>query len=388
MKSPRARLALLLCLAAAALCTWLKHRTAAPTRPNVLLISVDTLRADRLGCYGGRVPTPGIDALARRGARFPVAVAHAPLTAPSHASLLTGLLPPRHGVRDNGAFVLPEAPVTLAQAFGRAGWRSAAFVSGFPLDRRFGFARGFEHFDDRLPRGADAGRAAHVERRGDATAEAFLTWLAGQPAGPQAAPWLAFVHFFDPHAPYEAPGDLAAARTGGAYEGEVAFVDAQVGRLAAALAARGESERTLVLLTSDHGESLGEHGERTHGVFVYDSTLRVPLLLAGPGVPPRRRRPWWHGAWTCCRRCSTWPGCPRWPTSTGAACARPSRGARWPTRRPTPSRSSVRGRWAGRRSSPGAAPRTSSCWRRRSSSSTWSATPPRGTTWPRARPAA
>ena len=281
----RSRLAVLLaglCVAAGGLCTWVNLRRT-PARPNVLLISVDTLRADRLGCYGGRVPTPEMDALARRGARFPVAVAHAPLTAPSHASLLTGLLPPRHGVRDNGAFVLPEGPLTLAQAFAGAGWRTAAFVSGFPLDRRFGFGRGFERFDDRLPRGQDARRAEHVERRGDATADAFLAWLAGLPTGREAAPWLAFVHFFDPHAPYEAPGDLAA-RAGGAYEGEVAFVDAQVGRLLAALLARGESERTLVLLTSDHGESLGEHGERTHGVFVYDSTLRVPLLVAGPGV--------------------------------------------------------------------------------------------------------
>ena len=282
MRSRRALLVLLLFGGAAALCVWYSHRGAA-RRPNVLLISVDTLRADRLGCYGGRAPTPEIDALARRGARFPVAVAHAPLTAPSHASLLTGLLPPRHGVRDNGTFVLPEGPLTLAQAFGRAGWRTAAFVSGFPLDRRFGFARGFELFDDRLPRGTDTRRAPHVERRGDATADAVLTWLSSQPSGSDAAAWLAFVHFFDPHAPYEAPGGLAG-RAGGDYEGEVAFVDAQVGRLLAAIARRDEDERTLVLLTSDHGESLGEHGERTHGIFVYDSTLRVPLVVAGPGV--------------------------------------------------------------------------------------------------------
>jgi arylsulfatase A-like enzyme/Tfp pilus assembly protein PilF len=281
---PLALLAVLLLLGGA----WFywRGRAHVAVRPNVLLVSIDTLRADRLGCYGApRAATPVLDALARRGARFPVALSHSPLTAPAHASLLTGLLPPGHGVRDNGAFVLPAHLPTLAADFAAAGWRSAAFVSGFPLDRRFGFARAFEHYDDRLPRGHDTRRQAFIERRADATTDALLAWLAtaSAPPGQPARPWFVFLHYFDPHAPYEAPPPYAE-RAGGAYEGEVAYVDAQLGRVLEHLRADGSLEHTLVLVTADHGESLGEHGEETHGVFVYDATLRVPWIVAGPGV--------------------------------------------------------------------------------------------------------
>jgi choline-sulfatase len=250
---------------------------------NVLLVTIDTLRADHVGCYGDpRAETPVLDGLARRGTRFATAVAHVPLTTPSHASILTGLTPPRHGIHDNGGFALPAGLPTLASVLREAGYRTAAFVSGFPLDRRFGLDRGFEVYDDRLPYGDDPRRAAYVERRADATTDAALRWLQGLERTDR--PWLAWVHYFDPHAPYEPPAEYRARFADRPYDGEVAFVDAQLGRLLRWLDAAHLGDRTLVLVTSDHGESLGEHGEDTHGVFVYDATLRVPWLMAGPGV--------------------------------------------------------------------------------------------------------
>ena len=253
-----------------------------PARPNVLLVTIDTLRADHLGCYGhAGAATPVLDGLAARGARFPTAIAHVPLTTPSHASILTGLTPLRHGVRDNGDFVLPDGVPTLAEAFHDAGYRSAAFVSGFPLDHRFGLARGFDVYDDRLPKGDDPRRSAYVERFAGQTTAAAKAWLNGGPPDP----WFLWVHYFDPHAPYEPPPDVAARFPGRGYDGEVAFVDAQLGGLLATVDGKGLGARTLVLVTADHGEALGEHGEETHGVFVYDATLRVPWIMAGPGVP-------------------------------------------------------------------------------------------------------
>ena len=252
-----------------------------PERPNVLLITIDTLRWDHLGCYGSHdAATPVLDDLAGRGARFETAVMHAPLTAPSHASILTGVTPLRHGVRDNGAFVLPPDIASLPGTFQRAGYGTAAFVSGFPLDRRFGFARGFDTYDDRLPRGA--GRAAQTERRADATTNAVLDWF-GQRM--PAAPWFLWVHYFDPHAPYDPPDGFRARFASTPYDGEIAFVDREIGRLLDRLRERGALPHTIVLATADHGESLGDHGEQTHGVFVYDATVRVPWILAGPGIP-------------------------------------------------------------------------------------------------------
>ena len=255
----------------------------APVRPSVLLITIDTLRADRLGAYGhAAAATPTLDALAARGARFETAVAHVPLTGPSHASILTGLTPIGHGVRDNGGYVLPADVKTAAEAFGGAAYRTGAFVSGFPLDRRFGFDRGFESYDDHLPKGNDPRRTPYVERPADATTDAALRWLG---AAKDARPFFLWVHYYDPHAPYEPPGELAARFGASPYDGEVAFVDAQIARLLRGLGDDAAQARTLVLVTADHGEGLGEHGEGTHGLFVYDSTLKVPWILAGPGVP-------------------------------------------------------------------------------------------------------
>jgi choline-sulfatase len=266
------------------------RRPSAAERPNVLLVTIDTLRADRVGSYGHvSASTPVIDALAARGVRFETAVVHAPLTGPSHASILTGQTPLGHGFRNNSGYVLAPTIRTLAEDFGQAGYRTAAFVSAFPLDRRFGFDRGFETYDDRLPKGNDPRRTPYVERFADATTEAVLRWLAAQsPQESARAPWFLWTHYYDPHAPYEPPADLAARHAAAPYDGEIAFVDRELGRLLAALDARGDTGRTIVLVTADHGESLGEHGEGTHGIFVYDATIRVPWVMAGPRIPAGR----------------------------------------------------------------------------------------------------
>ena len=260
-------------------------------RPNVLLVTIDTLRADHVGSYGhADASTPTMDALARRGVRFETSVVHAPLTGPSHASILTARTPLGHGFRNNSGYVLPPQIRTAAEDFRDAGYRTAAFVSAFPLDRRFGLNRGFETYDDRLPRGNDRRRTPYVERFADATTDAALHWLETAGAAPPAgsAPWFLWVHYYDPHAPYEPPADLAARFRQSPYDGEIAFVDRELARLFGGLDARGEISRTLVLLTADHGESLGEHGEGTHGIFVYDATLRVPWIMAGPGIAAGR----------------------------------------------------------------------------------------------------
>jgi choline-sulfatase len=262
-------------------------RAAPAERQNVLLVTIDTLRADRLGSYGyAAASTPTLDALAARGVRFETAVSHVPLTGPSHASILTGLTPIGHGFRDNGGFALPAGLKTAADVFRQAGYRTAAFVSGFPLDRRFGFDRGFDVYDDHLPRGNDRRRTPYVERFADATTDAALRWLSA-PAKAGSS-WFAWVHYYDPHAPYEPPGDLAERFRAAPYDGEIAFVDRQLARLWRTVEEKGDAAGTFILVTADHGESLGEHGEGTHGIFLYDATLRVPWIMAGPAVPHGR----------------------------------------------------------------------------------------------------
>lgn len=279
---------------AAIVSRWPRHESAPPPRsPNVLLITIDTLRWDHVGAYGAsNVSTPALDGLAARGVRFETAIMHAPLTAPSHASILTGLTPVRHGVRDNGAFVLPASLPTLATIFRDAGYATAGFISGFPLDRRFGFAKGFDTYDDRLPRGAAPARAGAIERRADDTTARVIAWIDAWPAQPNTMvderPWFVWVHYFDPHAAYEPPGEYLRRFLTRPYDGEIAFVDAQIARLVEHLQSRDALGHTITLVTADHGESLGEHGEETHGVFIYDSTLRVPLIAAGAGVPSGR----------------------------------------------------------------------------------------------------
>ena len=242
---------------------------------DVLLITVDTLRADRLGAYGWRAArTPALDALARRGTRFSRAYATAPITLPSHATLLTGRYPPGHGARHNGLVANGDAP-SIAEALSKAGFETGAFVSAFPLDRRFGLARGFDAYDDHLPRAP--GGAPLNERPGSTTVDRAVAWLRARPATARVFMW---VHLFEPHAPY-APGAAPGRSAEDRYDDEVAAADREIARLLDAWRGRPEA---LVVATADHGEAFGEHGERGHSIFLYDTTLRVPLIVAGPGV--------------------------------------------------------------------------------------------------------
>lgn len=254
--------------------------------PNVVLVSIDTVRADRVGAYGARdAATATLDAIAAGGVRFEKAIAPAPLTLPSHATLLTGLYPPRHGVRHNGIFRLGGERTTLAERFRDAGYATGAAVGAVVLEAGFGLAQGFDHYDDDF--GAErASATGYPERRADEVTDAALGWLAGVDR-----PFFLFVHYYDPHAEYDPPAPYAERFRGRPYEGEIAYVDAAVGRLLEALRADGRLERTIVAVTSDHGESLGEHGERTHSYTLYDATLAVPLVLRGPGVPHGRSVP-------------------------------------------------------------------------------------------------
>jgi choline-sulfatase len=251
---------------------------APPARANVLLITIDTLRADRVR------PdlTPAIESVAARGVRYANARATVPLTLPSHVSIMTGALPPDHGVRVNGV-VMPVRP-TLARTFKDAGYRTGGFVGAYVLDRRFGLSGGFDTYDDRVPRDASGAARLEAERRGDVVTTAALEWLART----AAEPFFAWLHLYDPHAPYDPPQEWLTQAGGRAYEGEVAFADAQVARLLAWLDSSGHAGRTIVAIASDHGEGLGDHGETTHGMLAYDSTLRVPLILS---VPPRADLP-------------------------------------------------------------------------------------------------
>jgi choline-sulfatase len=242
--------------------------------PSVVLLTLDTTRADALGAR-----TPTLSSLAARGTRWTGAVSPVPLTLPAHVSLLTGLVPPEHGIRDNGTAVLPKDVPTLAAAFAARGYATAAFVASRVLDRRFGLDRGFQVYDDKAP-AEQIGEYGYPERNARQMTDAALEWLAKQPAG---KPFFLWVHYYDPHAPYNPPDVDPRAPAGQLYAGEVAYMDREIGRLLAALP--GGAGRCLIAAVGDHGESLGEHGERTHGVFLYHSTLHVPLIVAGPGVP-------------------------------------------------------------------------------------------------------
>jgi arylsulfatase A-like enzyme/Flp pilus assembly protein TadD len=275
---------------------------------NVLLITIDTLRLDRVGAFGGRQGlTPHLDRLAAEGLRLTHAYSAAPLTLPSHASILTAVSPPVHGLRANGLFRLSPRLPTLATVLKGAGYRTGAFVGAFVLDARFGLNRGFDVYDDRYGEKPEGDAADGAERRAEEVVKPATAWIVGRdlgpddrglglgargsglgakgsdrrgsasPQSPAPSPWFAWVHLYDPHEPYRAPEPYASQHE--PYDAEVAYTDAMVGRLLADLRAAGQLDRTLVTVAADHGESLGEHGERTHGVFVYEATMRVPWII-------------------------------------------------------------------------------------------------------------
>jgi arylsulfatase A-like enzyme/Flp pilus assembly protein TadD len=273
-------------LSMAAFAGWRALASRPPRRDpglSVLLITIDTLRADALGAYGrASAETPWIDRLAAAGVRFERAHAHNVITLPSHANLLSGQYPFRHGVRDNSGFRVPAGTATLATLLKGHGWRTAAFVSAFPLESRFGLGTGFEVYDDHLG-GAEEHTAFLVpERPGRVTVQAARGWL-NEHRGERT---FCFVHLYEPHFPYDPPEPFASRFRREPYHGEVAAADAALEPLLRPLLEAGESGRTLVVLTADHGEALGEHGELTHGVFAYEGTLRVPLIFFAPGLLP------------------------------------------------------------------------------------------------------
>lgn len=256
-----------------------------PRKLNVLLITIDTLRADRVGVYDpGKGRTPEIDRWASESAVFLRAFAHTPTTLPSHTSILLGTAPPHHGVHDNAGFVVRGDFLTLAEHLKGYGYATGAFVGGFPLAARFGLNQGFDVYDDDFSLeepGIDRGR----ERRAQAVLDRALAWLKGR-----TTPWFLWIHCYDPHDPYSPPEPFLSKAAGDLYGGEVAYTDAVIGRLFRALESGGLSSSTLTVLTGDHGESLGEHGEKTHGFLAYNATIHVPLIIRWPGQIRRRVR--------------------------------------------------------------------------------------------------
>jgi choline-sulfatase len=260
--------------------------SAAPSHEgaDVVLITLDTLRADALGFSGNqRVETPVLDRLAQGGRVYANAHAHNVVTLPSHANLLTGLYPYQHGVRDNSGFVLPARVPTLATLLGKAGYATGAFVSAYPLDSRFGLGQGFDVYDDSFPRGSNPESFVIAERRGDQTVAAARAWWDAQ-KGKRRFLWL---HLYDPHAAYDPPEPFAGRYQDNLYLGEVAATDSFLAPLLGPFL-DGKEPPALVVVTADHGESLGEHGELTHGLFAYEPTLEVPLVVWGAGVAPGR----------------------------------------------------------------------------------------------------
>jgi arylsulfatase A-like enzyme/Flp pilus assembly protein TadD len=258
---------------------------AAPADKNVLLITIDTLRPDRLSCYSPKyVQTPVIDALAARGVLFERAFAHDPMTLPSHTNILLGTTSLVHGVNENGRSVVPKGLMTLAEWLKGKGYATAAFVGSFALDSRFGLNRGFDHYDDHYPSKPEPGQD-YAERRTDKTIAAALEWLSTR-----KDKWFCWIHIWDPHYPYTPPEPYAAKFAKDPYSGEVAFVDASLEKLLTMPEPMGWRDKTVIILTGDHGESLGEHGELTHSYFAYNSTIWVPLIVSGPGMKEARIR--------------------------------------------------------------------------------------------------
>ena len=264
----------------AAMAVALAVPAAGQTRPNVILITIDTLRADYLGCYGNtRIPTPNLDALAAQGTIFDRAYCQAPMTPPSHASILTGTYPPTHGVRDFTSSGLRAGFPTLASILKRSGYNTAAFVSAYVLDSVWGFNQGFDYYYDHFePKEFQGVNPGNVQRKAGETITLANDWLSKKPR----TPYFLWVHLFDPHHDYNPPEPFHSRYASDLYGGEVAYADHELGRLFDALRANGDWDRSLIVAVSDHGEGRGEHEEYEHGFFLYDATLRIPLIVKLP----------------------------------------------------------------------------------------------------------
>jgi arylsulfatase A-like enzyme/Flp pilus assembly protein TadD len=282
-------------LACAALCGLALAATAWTAPPNVVLITIDTVRADHVGCYGDReAHTPNLDSLAREGILFQTAVTSVPLTFPAHCSILTGTYPTLNGVRDNLGYILGDAPPTLATLLKPKGYVTAAFVSAEVLDTQRGLSRGFDTYSSPFRRKIGWNKPAVVDpgelrRPADKVVHDALAWMSLQPRG-RDKPFFVWIHFYDPHLPYDPPPRFRAMLSN-PYDAEIAYADEAMGNFLAYLKEHGLYDSTLIVAASDHGESFGEHGEHAHGYFIYDTTLLVPLIIkppAGSAITPRR----------------------------------------------------------------------------------------------------
>ena len=286
MRKPTFALSCLLASAALAGCNRVETTSRPlPSGPNVVLITIDTLRADHLGATGSPrdTQTPTLDALAGEGVRFANAISTVPITLPSHTSILTGLYPPHHGVRHNSTFRAAPELETIAERFQATGYATRAVVAAKVLDARFGLAQGFDVYDEPAEGGERASAASFVERDAAAVTDAAIAQLAQVDR-----PFFLWAHYYDPHRDYAAPQRFRGRFPNDPYAAEVAYVDEQIARLVAALRERGSFDRTVIAVTSDHGEGLGEHGETDHAYLVYEATQHVPWILRGPGIPAGR----------------------------------------------------------------------------------------------------
>jgi arylsulfatase A-like enzyme/predicted Zn-dependent protease len=247
---------------------------------NVILITLDTTRSDRLGCYGfNRVETPTIDGWAARGVRFENCITPTPLTLPAHSSILTGTLPLFHGIRDNGGFILPEELTTMAEVFKGRGYATGAFIAAYVLDSKWGLSQGFDTYFDRFDLGKfEKISLGTVQRPANEVMDEALKWLEKN----KDAKFFSWIHLYDPHTPYEPPPPFSEKYARNPYVGEIAFVDSQLARLNRFLEETGLAERSFLVIAGDHGESLGEHQESTHGFFIYQEGTHVPLIFVTP----------------------------------------------------------------------------------------------------------
>src|SRR5271155_1676913 len=271
-------------LGTAAWCQTSAHTAAPSASPDVFLITIDTLRADHVGCYGYKeVETPALDALAAEGVRFTQAFTHSPITNTSHITILTGLLPSVHGVTDFGVPLSPQH-VTAAELLKKHGYQTAAFIGAVILDSSTlapGIDRGFDFYDN-FPKSDNKSKEHwdRIERRGMEVVEHAESWFDKHRTGPH----FVWVHLYDPHDPYEPPPPFSEKYKDHLYDGEIAYADSAVAHWIAFLKKAGVYDNAVIVVTGDHGEGLGEHGEETHGLFLYDSTLHIPLLLKTPGA--------------------------------------------------------------------------------------------------------
>jgi len=246
--------------------------------PNVLLITIDTLRPDHLSCYGGANSTPHLDQIAKNGVLFENAFSQVPLTFPSHTSILTGLFPVHTGIHNNGLESFTRGPFLISETFHQSGYKTAAVVSSFVLDRRFGLNHGFDIYEDKMERLPGNNSNFDVERPANQVYDAAIRILQNF-----SGKWFLWLHFYDPHTPYAPPAPLEG------YDGEITFVDQQVGKLQQWMKEKNLDKNLVIAMLADHGESLGEHGEETHGFFIYNSTVKIPMMLSYPGAPAGKR---------------------------------------------------------------------------------------------------